>query len=289
MSEYLLVCNFYNEELMIPTFLEGIARQTKKPWLTVLINDGSTDLSAKIAARMANKLNISYALIQFPEKKKGNLDTLGVTWTKVQPVIKAWLEDAQYLAVADVDNKFQDDYFERGIEYLERNPKVGVISGIHSGGAVRTMPMGGGKITRAEVIRNIDKYWNIAVDSFINIKALAMGYDIDIVDSLVVKSPPSHLDSWGGRVRQGRLSYYAGAKMHYVILRGLFIKGSNYLRGYWQEWSRGTWRTDDPDALEYYGTEFTRKIMGVVLNWRRYRPKFIKLMARRVLKLLGSL
>jgi glycosyltransferase involved in cell wall biosynthesis len=268
-TEYIVVCNFFNEEGSLPSFLKDLSKQTIQPYLIFLINDGSSDKSGVVAAETAEELDFPYCLAEFPPKAKGNLDTIGRTWTIVQKKIHELLSDVNFLAIADVDNTFPPDYFEKAIAYLKDNPKVGVVSGVHEGGSIRHIPMGGGKVARAEVIKSFDRYWDIAPDSFINVKALKLGFDLRVLQDIKVISPPSFMYTRkSGRFRNGRISYYAGTGPVYAILRGIVSKGSEYLRGYWQEWSRGRWRCDDQDILEYYESEFLRKIMQFV-----YDPK----------------
>jgi glycosyltransferase involved in cell wall biosynthesis len=269
-TEYIVVCNFFNEETSLPTFLRNLLKQSIQPRLLFLINDGSSDMSGVVAAETSRELGFSYCLAEFPPKAKGNLDTIGRTWTTVQEKIHELISDVDFLAIADVDNTFPPDYFERAIAYMKENPNVGVVSGLHEGGSVRHIPMGGGKVTRTEVIQSFDKYWDIAPDSFINIKALKLGYNLRVLQDIKVISPPSFMYTRKrGRFRNGRISYYAGTGPVYAILRAIFSKGSEYLRGYWQEWSRGKWRCEDRDILQYYESEFWRKIMQLVYDPRR--------------------
>jgi glycosyltransferase involved in cell wall biosynthesis len=268
-NEYILVCNFFNEEASIPSFLENLAKQTVQPNLLFLINDGSSDTSGVVAAETARELGLSYCLADFPPKSRGNLDTIGRTWSLIQPKIHEFLHDVNFLAIADVDNTFPPTYFAKAIEFMKNNPVVGVVSGLHEGGSARHIPMGGGKFTRAEIIKSFDRYWDIAPDSFINIKALSLGFELQVLHEIKVISPPSFMHTRKkGRFRNGRISYYAGTGPIYAILRAILSKGSEYLRGYWQEWAIGKWRCDDPDIRDYYASELRRKLMQLVYDWR---------------------
>ncbi|MDH4214113.1 MAG: glycosyltransferase family 2 protein [Candidatus Thorarchaeota archaeon] len=264
MVDYILITKFYNERQRLPSIIENISKQTLRPKIFVFINDGSNDESADIAAETATKLGIKFEIVSMPPKAKGNLDTLGRAWNKTQPLLLRLLQNIPYVATVDVDTRFPTDYFENMISFLEAHPDIGVVAGEVTGEPKRTFPMFTGKVFRASIIKGIQKYWDISADSFINVKALRMGYKIIIRKDMKVVSPPTHLHTWKGRFRAGRLAYYTGTSLVYVIIKGISKHDAQYLRGHWSEVSRGTWRCDDKDILEYYGTLHKRKLTQIV-------------------------
>ena len=253
---------FYNEQEQLPLLIDNIAQQTSKPKVFVFVDDGSIDNSKEVAIEAAKKHGLHYEIVQMNKKQKGNLDTLGRAWTKAQPLIKELSTQVPYVATADVDTRFPKFYFERMIDYLKRNPKVGVVAGQVAGSPRRTFPMFTGKVVRSDVIQFIDKYWDISIDSFLNVKALKLGYEIRVLDEMKVKSPPSHLPSKKGRYRAGRLAYYSGVALSYVMLKGILQFDAQYLRGYWSERRRGTWRSDDDDIQDYYGNLLKHRLLA---------------------------
>jgi glycosyltransferase involved in cell wall biosynthesis len=264
MVGYILITKFYNERTRLPSLIRNISNQTLKPRVFVFINDGSNDDSAKIAAEEAKKYGMKFEIVSMPPKAKGNLDTLGRAWNKAQPLLYILLQDVKYAATTDVDTLFPETYFEDMISYLEKHPDVGVVAGQVKDQPKRTFPMFTGKVFRADVIRNIKKYWEVSADSFINVKALNKGYRLAILDSVTVESSATHLHTWKGRFRQGRLAYYTGTSFSYVILKGLTKRDPQYLRGYWSERSRRIWRCHDEEVLAYYRNEFKRRLLGLV-------------------------
>ena len=234
--------------------------------MIVLVDDGSMDDGASRATEVANENGISVEVVAMPPKRKGNLDTLGHAWNKAQPILHQLAKEVNYFAFADVDSKFPPDYFEKMIEFLEKSPHIGVVAGQMRGEPKRTFPMFSGKVVRSEVIDSIYKYWDISIDSFINIKALAMGYYVTSKDDILVESKPSHLLTKSGRFRSGRLAYYAGVNIPYILAKGIIQRDAQYLRGYWSEWSKGTWRSDDPDIRNYYDNQFRRKLTRLLVR-----------------------
>ncbi|MFX1263992.1 MAG: glycosyltransferase family 2 protein [Promethearchaeota archaeon] len=263
MAEYVLVTKFYNERESLPELVASISSQTLKPKEFIFIDDGSVDESADVAAQEAERHGLNFTIVSMPKKQKGNLDTLGRAWNKAQSRIIEASEGCQFIAMTDVDTQFPPYYFERAIAFMNKNPKVGVVAGQVEEQPKRTFPMFTGKIVRAEIIRGIDKYWDISIDSFVNVKAIRGGYMLAILDELQVKAPVSHLQTKKGRFRAGRLAYYSGVGLLYATAKGVFKRDSQFLRGYWSEWGRGIWQAKDKDILEYYRGEFGRKLVGL--------------------------
>ncbi|MHA1934343.1 MAG: glycosyltransferase family A protein [Candidatus Thorarchaeota archaeon] len=264
MAHYILITKFYNEQNRLPSLIENISNQSLRPKVFVFINDGSSDNSAIVAADTATELSIKFEIVSIPPKAMGNLDTLGSAWNKAQPTLLKLLRDVPYAATTDVDTLFPSHYFENMISFLETHPEVGVVAGHVIGEPRRTFPMFTGKVFRSDIIKGIKKYWDVSADSFINIKALKMGYATRIREEMVVDSPPTHLHTWKGRFRSGRLAYYSGVSLLYAIVKGVGKRDSQYLRGYWSERFKGTWQCDDEDILEYYGSLHKRKLIALV-------------------------
>lgn len=261
-----MVTKFYNESKNLTLLVRNISKQKHRPIKIIFIDDGSIDGSGRIAQQAASAHGFDSILISMPHKSKGNLDTLGRAWNKAQPVIKQEAENVDYFALADVDTRFPQYYFGHLITFLENNPQVGVVSGQIKGEKKRSFPMFTGKVVRCGVMKAIDKYWDISVDSFINVKALKLGYQLKVLDNVQVCASRSHLTAESGRIRAGRLAYYAGVKPIYAVLKGIAELDSNFLRGYWSEFCRGTWQTTDEDILEYYQGEFLRKGIRLISN-----------------------
>ncbi|MFW9848207.1 MAG: glycosyltransferase [Candidatus Thorarchaeota archaeon] len=270
MVEYILGTKFWNEKENLPILLESIASQSLKPRMMLFVDDGSIDGSGNIATEKARDLGLDCRIVSLPGKTKGNLDTLGRAWNVAQPLIKEILDDIDFFATTDVDTRYPKNYFEIMTNYLISHPNIGVVAGQISGAPRRTFPMFTGKVVRSEIVRSIDKYWDVSIDSFLNVKALKMGYNVKILDDIFVEAPISHLRTEKGRYRAGRLAYYGGSNILYAITKAVASFDSQFLRGYWFEFFKGTWRCDDEDMLEYYRKEFLRKMLKTLKIPIRY-------------------
>ena len=264
-SSFLLITNFWNEHDNIERFFQRISRQSIKPKVWLWIDDGSTDDSSEEVRRLSNSIpGVEVWLEILPTKVKGNLDTIGRAYNRTLPRLIERIDKYQvdYAAIMDVDNDPCRNYCARMMWLLDRSPKVGAASGTPIGEEDKRkagLPMGGGKFIRWVIMRKITRYWDLAPDTLLNIKALANGY------KLKTWPVPMNLDvlSTGftskGVFRQGRLNYYVGRPFWAVFFRALrrFLlrqDGSQFMRGYLHEKMRGTWRfKGDSDTEWFYG------------------------------------
>lgn len=259
MTEYMMLTNIWNEETQIPKIVANIESQTFKPSLWFWIDDGSSNGSYNEIINAKTDIPIKIMQID-PPKDRGNLDTLGHAHSRALPEIKRMKFD--YLATVDVDNVFPPDYFEKMIRYMDHNPDIGTLAAQSKNDPLRNIssPMGGGKITRWIVLESIDEYWDLAPDTFLNIKAQSIGLRSVSLQTYFIEAPPTALFSHKGRLRYGRGMYYVGRPVVFAIWRAIqfLIKrdhGTQFLRGYCQEWSRGSWRCKDPDIRYFYSAK----------------------------------
>lgn len=277
MTRLLVVTNVWNEEKRVAGIVENLNQQTLRPILWVWIDDGSMDGTYNEIVHA--KTDIPTLVYSMPPKKKGNLDTIGLAYNEVMPRLKYM--DFDYMTLADVDNIYPSDYYEYMCKYMDEHPEVGVVSAQSRGelGKLRHVyePMGGGKIVRWEIVKQIDTYWDLAPDSFLNIKARAQGYEtISLLDYFIDSAPTSML-SKAGRFRFGRRMYYASRNLFLVLYQSLLFAmkrdaASEFLRGYWQEWNKGTWKCQDEDVKYNYSLKYrlvTFTIKEFLNNLRR--------------------
>jgi len=263
-SRYILITNFWNEHDNIERFFQRISRQSIKPTVWIWIDDGSTDGSVDEVKRLRKSIpDVDIWLKSMPSKIKGNLDTIGRAYDKILPPLINQIDELKvdYAAIMDTDNDPCPNYCARLLWLLDTHQGVGAAAGIPIGEEDKRkagLPMGGGKFIRWSIMRNITRYWDIAPDTLLNIKALANGY------KLKTWRVPMNLDALTtgftakGVYRQGRLNYYVGRPFWAVFFRALrrFLlrkNGTQFLKGYLYERKRGVWNFQDPDVEWYYG------------------------------------
>jgi hypothetical protein len=256
MTRLLVVTNVWNEERRVKGIIENLTQQTLKPILWLWIDDGSQN--GTYHEIITSKTDIPIQIHSMPPKMKGNLDTIGKGFTAAMPRLIDGME-FDYMTLADVDNRYPPDYYELMCKYMDEHPKIGALAAQVRGEGKRNPdnPMGGGKIVRWNIVKRIREYWSLAPDSFLNIKARAMGYETVSLQDYYIDSQPTDLLSSRGRFRYGRRMYYVSRHFLLLLYQAIIFAlkrdaASEFLRGYWQEWNRGTWKCEDEDVKYHF-------------------------------------
>jgi hypothetical protein len=248
--EYTLVTNFWNERGNIEGLMANIAAQSRRPKHWVWIDDGSVNGGSKEVKVIADMFDLPISIYQpVRPKNEGDLMSIGKAWNGVLPSLKA-LHKADYLAIAAVDDRFPQHYFEFIMDYLDIYPTVGVASGQAKGEKrFRHMPQGGGKVITWAIFEAIEKVWDLAPDTFFNIKAMALGYRPEALSNplTMMKSAPS--TPRVGR-KLGRNLHYCGNSIITTLFKTVRLRDLDVLRGHLER--RGQEQCEDPDIRYYY-------------------------------------
>jgi glycosyltransferase involved in cell wall biosynthesis len=270
----------WNEEPRIPELVKVIDAQTLRPALWFWIDDGSSNGSYQAIIDAKTTIPIQIFQVE-PQKKRGELDTIGLAHSQAHPYIKGL--DFDYLGIADADNNFEPDYFERMCRYMDHNPDVGTVAAqVKQDPQMRNPdnPMGGGKVVRWNVVQSFESYWDLAPDTYLNIKANAIGLKSVALQDFFIDAKPTAIFTAKGRFRYGRRMYYVTRPIVLVIYQAfLFAIGrdyaTEYLRGFWQEWSKGSWRCNDPDVIYHYSIRNRYRNFGLS-NIKRIIKRLVK-------------
>lgn len=105
----------YNNEATLELALQSIIQQTFTDWECIIVNDGSTDNTARILANIADP--------------RFNIVTFEVNQGRPFARQKALeLAEGKYLAFLDADDFYHPDKLEKQVEILEKNQDVVVVS-----------------------------------------------------------------------------------------------------------------------------------------------------------------
>lgn len=111
-----VVIPFFNEAAFLPATLESLAAQTLRPFRLLLVDNGSTDRSAALAAEWAEQQSgIDVRLL--------SADTPGQVHALAAGIAEV---DTAFLAVADADTWYPPDYLATADRLLDSAP-AGVI------------------------------------------------------------------------------------------------------------------------------------------------------------------
>lgn len=241
-----------------------VAKWILKPACWVWINDGSTDNSWHKIEDMIRiyKSELNVKCVHMPRKEKGNLATLGRVYNYVFKHLDLKNRDFDFMTILDVDTCVTDEFYYNINKMFKQNRTLGAISGWNPSGINTDETLTGSSLSvRWEIVKKIEKFWDVALDSFLIIKSEKYGYKNKCISDRwgYLKTPKarSHVNKkraiWNGRVWA-----YTGASWRSVFISVLFRlvnrwNAFSFLRGY--IWNRD-WRCDDQDILDYYSRSF---------------------------------
>jgi poly-beta-1,6-N-acetyl-D-glucosamine synthase len=126
---YVIVSPAKDEERYIELILRSVTRQTLKPVLWIIVDDGSKDSTVTIVNRYAD----SYPFIRLVRNPNSGVRQTG------SAVIRAFNFGCQsigetehaFIVKLDCDLSFGPDYFENLLEKFTEDPKLGIASGVY--------------------------------------------------------------------------------------------------------------------------------------------------------------
>ena len=231
MAGYALVTPARNEAANLNRLAASIAKQTLLPVAWVIVDNGSTDGTSGIAARLASQYEWA-SVISIPGEREA---------TRGGPVARAFAIGVQYLPEVDVivkldaDVSVEPDHFERLVERFLDDPSLGLASGTcyeldggkwrpiynsrdHVRGAVRAY--------RAACLADITPLEErMGWDSIDEMKAKIRGWtttsfgDLPFFHHRVVGQRDGSLNAWRA---QGDLAHYLSYRPSYLVFKTLF-------------------------------------------------------------------
>ena len=250
--KYYIVIPAHNEEKFIALTLQSLVEQTVLPSKIVVVNDNSTDRTAKIVKEFSEK----YAWIALVNKTS---DAIHLPGSKVIQAFQKGLEslddEYDFIVKADADLIFPTNYFETIINHFQSDDKIGMVGGfayIEKNGVWILE-----NLTDKDHIRGAFKAYRKATFEQIGGLKPAMGWDtVDELlckfynwrvvtdDSLHVK----HLKPTGAnynktaRYKQGEAFYTLGygflittiASAKLAMMKRKPLLFFDYIKGYWK-------------------------------------------------------
>jgi glycosyltransferase involved in cell wall biosynthesis len=107
----------YNSEATLETTLESVLNQEFQDWEAIIINDGSTDSTEKIALNWVNRDN-RFKYFSKQNEGLGKTRNYGISRAK-----------GIYILPLDSDNQLVEDFAQDAIDVFEKNNEVGVVYG----------------------------------------------------------------------------------------------------------------------------------------------------------------
>jgi poly-beta-1,6-N-acetyl-D-glucosamine synthase len=250
------IAPFLNEEPFLPAFLESIERQTRRPDRLLLVDDGSTDASARIAAEFADRRDWALALRRPVREWQGDRLSRAPEFVAFEWALAQVDEQWDVAAKLDADLRLTPRTIETIAEQLARRPDLGLagtylseVGGDGVFGRLRIRPEhvhGATKFYRRECYEAISPVPAIiGWDTVDEIKAGMAGWSTQSFD--MPDGDPLHMRLRGGHDgllrgfrRWGEAAWAMGEHPLHVVLHGFqrmsdpprVVGGLNYVAGW---------------------------------------------------------
>jgi len=290
---YLLVTPEKNEGLFLQRIADSIIKQSLKPTLWLIIDDGSNDSSPDIIKDLMENYDwiISTRLSFHPRDL-----TFHYSY-----VCKMGFEFAfnhcsrhdiqfRYIGLLDADTLVDKTYFEKLIHEFERDAKLGIASGciiddaddyphllenewvkIPSKSPNKDSPRGTGRLWRKDCFIETGGYAiEPSPDTISNIKASARGWKIaqfDHIRAIQLRPTSSAEGVWKGYLINGEMAHYLnkpfilvlGGAVYFSLNRPYF-QGLPYLLGYISAFLHRKPKIEDKDVKEFW----KKRVMSII-------------------------
>lgn len=237
--KYLLISPCRDEAAHIGRTLQSVAAQSLPPSAWVVVDDGSTDASPQILAEHAKK--IPYLSVVKRADRGRRAVGPGVIDAFYAGLETVRIEDYDYLCKLDMDLDLPPRYFERLIERMESEPRLGTCSGkpwFHhprTGALVPEvcgdeMSVGMTKFYRVECFREIGGFVReVMWDGIDCHRARMLGWIAESVDEPALRfvhlrpmGASQGKGIWSGRVRAGFGQHFMGTSPLYYLAVAIY-------------------------------------------------------------------
>lgn len=267
--------------------LDAMVRQTVRPALWVIVDDGSKDETPAILADYARRYPWIRVVTRADRGERkvgpGVIDAFYSGYATIDPA------DYEYVCKLDLDLDLPPRYFELLIERMEANPRIGTCSGkayfVPPGRPddVVTFPIDGGqglvseklgdensagmtKLFRRTCFEQIGGFVReVMWDGIDGHRSRELGWiavswdDPELRFAHLRPMGASHKNLWTGRVRHGFGQWFMGTSPAYIVASAVyrmtrppvFVGGVAMLYGYFRSMARGVPRYGDAEFRRF--------------------------------------
>ena len=274
LNRYLLITPCRDEGDYLQTTIDSVCSQTIMPTKWVIVDDGSTDDTPNIL----NQAQEQYEFIDVIRRDDrghrsvgpGVVDAFYVGLESVN------LDDYDFVCKLDGDLEFQPRYFERLLEILDDDQRLGNLSGklfLRYGSRVveerlrDDNAIGPSKFYRVQCFKDIGGFVRqVSWDGIDGHMCRMHGWipaatDEEELRVIHLRRMGSSQNSfWEGRLRWGRGKYFMGSRLYYVLALSIYrtfekpfvVSGIGILVGYVRAAIQRQSRYEDPDYLRFF-------------------------------------
>ena len=265
---YCLITPCRDEQQFAEITLASVAGQTEPPTLWVIVDDGSTDRTPEILRTWQEKLPYLRVITRADRGDRrlggGVIDAFYEGYNAINPA------DFDYICKIDLDLELPPDYFERVMNVMEGDPRLGTFSGkpyfrrddeLISEKCGDENSVGMIKFYRTIAFEQIGGFVReLMWDGIDGHRCRMLGWRAESRDEVAFRfihlrpMGTSHKNWWTGRQRHGRGQYFMGTGAAYMFASALYrttrppvlIGGVAMMWGYIKARLGGMPRYDDP-------------------------------------------
>ena len=275
MAKIALVTPVKDEIENLPRLIDSIESQSIRIYLWVIVendsNDGSADFLKNIK-KLNNVENFHILTLSFINKEYD----IGFKYSKVVQhgfdFVKSsnYYKDLDYIGILDSDSFPEKDFYEKLIQFMNQNLKIGLTSGI------LLLENGKKDFSNNDTIRGTGRLWSkkcfeesccfygLSPDAITKRKAEIRGWNPTVLTSAKFYSrEPNRRFSYEFH---GKSAYYNGYKIHFVLLKATFYLFKNkkyifpYIKGYFSSYIKRNTKNPDHEIIDYNKKHLLRVI-----------------------------
>jgi glycosyltransferase involved in cell wall biosynthesis len=285
--KYVIITPARNEDKYIYHTYLSVSKQTIKPIMWVIVDDGSTDNTGRMIDAWVKEHDWIYPLHRldrgFRQAGVGVIDTFYAGFELVKD--KKW----DFIVKLDADLSFDANFFENCFEHFENNPQLGICGGgiYHQTEGklqIEKQPAfhvrGATKIIRRACWLAIDGFEKITGwDTLDEAKANMHGWRTRTFNNLVVihyRHTGAADGSWKDAIKKGRANYICGYHPLFMFLKFLkrlfsrpfLIDAVGLLYGYLGSYFSKIPQTSDKDVIKYIQQQQINLLFGKKTIWK---------------------
>lgn len=250
-------------------------RQTVKPELWIIVDDGSIDNTPHVIDNLRAKYSYIQS-IRLPQRPRDI--TFHYSYVCKQGFDYA-LEycrknnvEFEYIGLLDADTVLEENYFGKLLVEFKEDDSLGIASGgvyYDTGGKLsrektdKNLPRGTGRFWRKECFLDTGGYpVEPSPDSISNVKAILRGWKLmqyaNIIQIQKRKTSAAN-GLWNGYVKNGWMAYYLDKNPLMTLINGLYLSvrfpfytGPAYFWGYASSAIKKEKKIKDPEIRAYY-------------------------------------
>jgi len=272
-----------NEENLLPRLATSIIRQSVKPLLWVIVDDGSEDKTASIIKDLKSKYNWVKGLRlhgggRYSLSEYGDVLKKGFEYAIRE--CKQMRINYDFLGIVDADIVLGTRYFEKLLKESEENSKLGIASGIiwekneKMNFQTTENVRGAAMFIRRECYEMIDGISSpVSPDTVLIVKAKNRGWQVrtfHCVKAIHQRKTFGKINSRRACKELGEENYYLNYHPINAFLTGIYYavngspsKGLSFLVGYSASFLLKKKKIGDEEIKEYFWSSFNRLLVRV--------------------------